>query len=89
MDLKVNGKSYEFSSYMATGIAEGFEEADDCYHYVAAWQYLVLSGLCWSLQGSFGRAAESMINQGILASRRDYEPEFGIHYEPMLEEYNN
>jgi len=86
---RVNGVEYIFSSYMATGIAEGFEEAQDCYEYIAAWQYLVTSGLCWSLQGHFARTAQAMIDQGILASERTYDPDVGIQYEPMMAEYNN
>jgi len=77
--VKVNGNKYEFGSYMATGIAEGFEEADSEEHAIAAWQYLVNTGLAWSLQGAFGRAATSLIDGGIIVAREDYDAENGIY----------
>jgi len=52
-------------SYMAVGIAEGFEEADSEEQVIEAWQYLIDTGLCWGLQGFFGRTASSLIEQGI------------------------
>ena len=48
----------------AIGIAEGFIEADSEEKYVEAWQYLLDTGLVWSLQGWFGRTAVSMIETG-------------------------
>lgn len=48
----------------AVGIAEGWIEADD-ETFIAAWQYLIDSGLAWKLQGWFGRAASDLIGQGI------------------------
>ena len=56
----------------AVGIAEGWmepegetqEQKTECY--IAAWQYLVDSGLAWQLQGSTGRAAMRMIRAGLL-----------------------
>ena len=48
----------------AIGIAEGFIEADSEEKYVEAWQYLLDTGLVWSLQGWFGRTAGSMIEAG-------------------------
>ncbi len=48
----------------AVGIAEGFIEADSNEHYIDAWQYLINTGLCWRLQGWFGRTAMQMINDG-------------------------
>jgi hypothetical protein len=53
-------------SYSAVAIAEGFNEEEvDEEEQLSAWQYLIDSGLCWSLQGSFGRAAQSLIEQGL------------------------
>jgi hypothetical protein len=48
----------------AIGIAEGFIEADSEEKYVEAWQYLLDTGLVWSLQGWFGRTAVAMIEAG-------------------------
>ena len=52
--------------YLATGIAEGFEEAESEGQITEAWQYLVDSGLAWQLQGRFGRTAVDLINAGII-----------------------
>jgi hypothetical protein len=48
----------------AIGIAEGFVKTDSEEKYVEAWQYLLDTGLVWSLQGWFGRTAVSMIEAG-------------------------
>jgi hypothetical protein len=58
-------KEYKaLNSYMATGIAEGFEEAESEEQVIAAWQYLHDTGLAYSLQGWFGRAATNLIESG-------------------------
>lgn len=56
-------------SFTATGIAEGFIEADSEEDEVAAWQHLIDTGLAWRLQGWFGRQAQSLIDQGICTAR--------------------
>ena len=48
----------------AIGIAEGFVKTDSEEKYVEAWQYLLDTGLVWSLQGWFGRTAVAMIEAG-------------------------
>ena len=53
-------------NYMAVAIAEGFEEAESEEQVVAAWQHLVNTGLAWTLQGSFGRTAQTLIDRGII-----------------------
>lgn len=55
---------YEFDNYTAVGIAEGFEPAESEEQALAAWQYLIDTGLAYSLQGWFGRTAEALIEQG-------------------------
>ena len=55
-------------NYLAVGIAEGFEEAESKDQVIEAWQHLVDTGLAWTLQGSFGRTAQALIDQGIINS---------------------
>lgn len=52
--------------YLAVGYAEGFEEAESEDQILAAYQYLVDTNLAWSLQGSFGRTAASLIDAGVI-----------------------
>jgi hypothetical protein len=54
------------TSYDAVMIAEGVQEADSEEQYIEAWQQLVDSGMAWKLQGSFGRQAMRMIEDGLL-----------------------
>lgn len=57
--------------YTAVGLAEGFvepsssdpEEAEA--EVLAAWQYLIDTGLVWRLQGWFGRVAQGLIKAGL------------------------
>jgi len=58
-------------NFTATGIAEGFIECDDQEEILEAWQHLIDTGLAWSLQGWFGRTAESLIEQGLCKRRED------------------
>ena len=50
-------------NYTAVAIAEGFEEADEV-ETLEAWQHLIDTGLAWTLQGWYGRAAEALISNG-------------------------
>tara|TARA_R100000773_G_C4214868_1_gene113747 strand:- start:1328 stop:1573 length:246 start_codon:yes stop_codon:yes gene_type:complete len=62
---------FEMDPFKATMIAEGdFAMVGvDCPTeelVIRAWQYLLDTGLCWSLQGWFSRTAKSLIDQGII-----------------------
>ncbi len=53
-------------SYTATGLAEGFIEAESKEQVIEAWQYLHDTKLAYSLQGWFGRTAQHLIKEGII-----------------------
>ena len=54
------------SNYEATGIAEGWIDADSEEQVIEAWQHLHDTRLAYSLQGWFGRTARNLIEQGII-----------------------
>ena len=54
------------NNYTATGLAEGFIEANSEEQIIEAWQYLHNTGLAYQLQGWFGRTATDLIEQGII-----------------------
>lgn len=54
------------NTFDAVGIAEGFIEADQD-QIIEAWQYLHDTGLAYQLQGWFGRTAQQLISEGIIA----------------------
>jgi hypothetical protein len=56
------------TDFEATGIAEGFIEADSEEQVIEAWQHLINTGLCWRLQGWFGRQALALIAGGICSA---------------------
>lgn len=58
-------------SYTATGLAEGFIEADSEDQIIEAWQHLVDTGLAWRLQGWFGRVAMQLINDGVINAPKE------------------
>ena len=59
------------TDYDAIGICEGFvenpgkTEDEQRTIEIAAWQHLIDTGLCWKLQGWFGRRAHALITEGI------------------------
>ena len=56
-------------TYTACGIIEGFVEipdgVDDYTAHTMAWQHLIDTGVCWQLQGFYGRNAQRLIDDGI------------------------
>ena len=53
-------------NFRATGLAEGFIEAESEEQIIEAWQHLHDTGLAYKLQGWFGRTAQQLINDGII-----------------------
>jgi len=60
-------------NYNAVAYAEGFAGnkettmADE----LTAWAHLIRTGMCWSLQGWFGRTASSLIERGMITPEGD------------------
>tara|TARA_Y100000592_G_C5273832_1_gene223121 strand:+ start:138 stop:377 length:240 start_codon:yes stop_codon:yes gene_type:complete len=56
-------------TYTACGIIEDFVEIPDGVDveqaHIQAWQFLINTGACWTLQGFYGRNAQALIEQGI------------------------
>ena len=53
-------------NYTATGLAEGFIEAENEDQILEAWQHLHDTRLAYKLQGWFGRTATDLIEQGLI-----------------------
>ena len=56
-------RELRMDTYTAVEIAEGQREATT-EAYIAAWQHLIDTGVCWQLQGFFGREAHRLIQEG-------------------------
>ncbi len=54
-------------NFTATGLAEGFIEAESEDQVIEAWQHLHDTGLAYQLQGWFGRTAQSLLEQGVIS----------------------
>jgi hypothetical protein len=61
----------QMSTFTATMIAEGAEEAESEEQVIEAWQHLIDTGLAWQLQGWFGRQAQALIDKGICSPRSE------------------
>jgi hypothetical protein len=51
-------------NFDAVMIAEGVHDVDEKM-WVEAWQHLIDTEICWTLQGWFGRQATKLIEEGI------------------------
>lgn len=58
----------KWTSYLATAYAEGFCEGENATieEQLEAWAYLIKTKRCYSLQGWFGRNAESLIDNEVI-----------------------
>lgn len=61
----------QMDAYRACGLVEGFEAPDAEEEVIEAWQYLVDTGLAWSLPGRIGRFAADMIAEGLITDGSD------------------
>lgn len=58
-------KELVLKTHEAVGIAEGYIPADTVEEEIKAWQHLIDTGICWQLQGWFGRQATFLIEHGL------------------------
>lgn len=60
--------SIEWTPYLATAYAGGFCEGENATveEAIEAWAVLIKTKLCYSLQGWFGRQANTLINEGYI-----------------------
>jgi len=66
MSLRETEDYKSMDPYTATGLAEGFEDADSEEQVLSAWQYLHDTRLAYSLQGRFGRTTTFLIEEGLI-----------------------
>jgi hypothetical protein len=66
----------QMDAYTACAIAEGFSDSEPTVDEMnAAWQFLIDTGLCWKLQGWYGRNAARLIEDGTcLSPKREDNP---------------
>lgn len=66
-------KGKNMSNVEAIMIVEGDHDVDE-QMWLKAWQHLINTGLCWQLQGWYGRQAMRLIEDG-----RCYESKANVH----------
>ena len=54
--------------YEAVCLVEGVDDGTED-QVIEAWQYLIDTGLAWQLQGTFGRMATRLIDEGVCVAR--------------------
>ena len=59
----------KITSYLATAYAEGFCEGEGATQedQLRAWAYLIKTGMCWKLQGWFGRMAKNLLDSKVIS----------------------
>ena len=66
-------ETMQMTSYIACSIIEGFADfpvtSED---EIAAWSHLIETGVCWSLQGFYGKTAHQMIEAGIFSKTGEF-----------------
>ena len=62
-------KELVMKTHEAVGIAEGYIPAETVEEELKAWQHLIDTGMCWQLQGWFGRQAMFLIDNGLCKSK--------------------
>lgn len=78
MSTENNQNKLNFSvindTFTACGIIEGFceipEGMSEEQAHIQAWQHLIDTGVCWTLQGWYGRMARDLIEQGICKAKK-------------------
>ena len=58
------------NTFDAVMIAEGVHDASED-EVIEAWQHLIDTEVCWTLQGWFGRHALQLIKEGVCAPKRE------------------
>ena len=68
MTVKPPGKNYD-----SVGAMMAFEDGSmkDHHELLRLFSYLIKTGMAWTLQGSYGRAAKALIDQGAIARNGD------------------
>ena len=73
IEVKGQRSKVEWTPYLATAYAEGFCEGENATgeEQIEAWSILIKTGMCWNLQGWFGRSAQGMIEGELISKEGD------------------